>query len=180
MITYEKARDWCISAHGEQKYGKCLPYSFHLDAAAEVALRFHITNVFILLAILGHDVVEDTSKTLRQMWRAGFPLRSLLMIFLVTDRAGATRAEKKARTLPWIGWHRGATIVKLCDRIANVEHSIRTADPKYNRHVQEYAFFRACLYNPTHLRAKPMWEHLDALLGWSGAAAPADSSALAF
>ena len=39
MITYEKARQWCVNAHGEQKYGKCLPYSFHLDAATEVALR---------------------------------------------------------------------------------------------------------------------------------------------
>ncbi len=166
MITFEKARAWCFAAHGNQKYAKVYPYSVHLDAAVAVARRFGISNIFILLAILGHDVVEDTKKKIWHLWLAGFPLRSCLMIWFVTDKPGSTREQRKARTLPWIALNRGAIIVKLCDRIANVEFSIRNQEAKFNRHVAEYAFFRACLYDPSHLQARKMWQHLDALLGW--------------
>jgi (p)ppGpp synthase/HD superfamily hydrolase len=166
MITFEKARDWCITAHGNQKYAEIFDYSYHLDAAVEVAIRFGITNIRILLAILGHDVVEDTRRKLWEMLLAGFPLSSLRMISLVTDKPGATREERKARTLPGIRQDYDAIIVKLCDRIANVEFSIRMHDPKFKRHVAEYTFFRACLYDPNHLQARKMWQHLDMLLGW--------------
>lgn len=172
MITFAQARAWCVAAHGNQKYAKVLPYSVHIDAAVAVARRFEITNIFVLLAILGHDVIEDTKKRLWQMWLAGFPLRSLVMIWFVTDKAGATRDQRKARTLPWIAFHRGAIIVKLCDRIANVEFCIRNHEPKFSRHVAEYAFFRACLYDPNHQEAQRLWKHLDALLGWNQAVVP--------
>ena len=168
MITFESARTWCIRAHGNQKYARVLPYSVHLDAAAEVALRFGITRPAILLAILGHDVVEDTKKRIWDFWLAGFPLASCLMIWLVTDKAGATREERKRKTLPWIALSRDAVLVKLCDRIANVEFSIRNKEKKFARHVAEYAFFRACLYNPAHKQALAMWHHLDDLIYVAG------------
>jgi (p)ppGpp synthase/HD superfamily hydrolase len=164
MITFEKAREWCINAHGDQKH-RDRAYSIHLDEAVSVALRFGFNDIVILLAILAHDVLEDTDKTIWQMWLAGFPLRSLLMVWLVTDRPGSTRGERKAKTLPLIAWHRGAIIVKLCDRIANVEIGIRTKDRKYDRDVTEYGFFTKCLYKASHFQAQPMWEHLDRLLG---------------
>jgi guanosine-3',5'-bis(diphosphate) 3'-pyrophosphohydrolase len=165
MITFGKAREWCIKAHGEQKYGDS-SYSVHLDDADRVALRFGIVNPYIRVAIQGHDVPEDTEKTIWQMWLAGFPLRSLLMVWLVTDRPGRTRDERKARTLPLIALHRGSILVKLCDRIANVEEGIFTKNRKFYRYVKEYDFFRACLYNANHLEAQKMWEHLDELLGY--------------
>ena len=166
MITYEKAREYCVKAHGIQKYAKVYPYSFHLDAAVEVASRFGITDRRIILAILGHDVIEDTRQKIWQMAVAGFPVRSLRMIWLVTDKAGATRDERKANTLPGIRQDEDAVIVKLCDRIANVEFSIRNHEPKFARHVAEYAFFRASLYDARHVRTQKMWLHLDSLLGW--------------
>jgi hypothetical protein len=55
-----------------------------------------------------------------------------------------------------------AIILKLGDRIANIEHG-----GKIDMYAKEYAEFKGALYLNTPIAAKPMWEHLEKLLGKS-------------
>jgi hypothetical protein len=104
-------------------------------------------------------VLEDTRKRLLDLLLAGFPLRAVLLCWLVTDKSGATRAERKARTYPFIALWQEAVILKLADRIANVERG-----EKVEMYCHEYALFRAALYNARHRKARELWEHLDHLM----------------
>ena len=160
-VSLPEARNWCINAHGKQPYGD-RAYSFHLDAVREVLERFKVANFYNRYAAYGHDVLEDTRKRLFDMLLAGFPWRAVLLCWLVTDHAGATREQRKARTYPFIALWQEAIILKLADRIANVEMGEKLA---MYRH--EYPHFRAALYNPRHRRARELWAHLDCLMGWT-------------
>lgn len=48
------------------------------------------------------------------------------IVFCVTNEQGRNRKERIKRTYPKIRNNRWAQFVKLCDRIANVEHSLET------------------------------------------------------
>jgi guanosine-3',5'-bis(diphosphate) 3'-pyrophosphohydrolase len=157
-ISLPEARAWCIAAHGKQTYGD-RAYSFHLDAVLAILERFNVANSYNRYAAYGHDVLEDTKKKLLDMLLAGFPLRAALLCWLVTDKSGATREERKSRTYPFIALWQEAVILKLADRIANVERG-----EKVEMYCLEYTQFRVALYNPRHRKARELWAHLDHLM----------------
>jgi (p)ppGpp synthase/HD superfamily hydrolase len=159
-VSLPDARAWCITAHGKQTYGD-RAYSYHLDAVLAILERFHVNNHYNRYAAYAHDVLEDTKKTLLDMLLAGFPLRAIILCWLVTDRKGATRAERKARTYPWIRLWQEAIVLKLADRLGNIERG-----EKVEMYRQEYAAFRTALFNPRHRRARELWAALDGRMGW--------------
>ncbi len=165
MKTLRETRRYAISAHGAQPYGP-FPYSYHLRAAENVALRFGFRSRIIRKAIWLHDVIEDCKLSVSHLVLAGLDPRSVQMAWAVSDGEGATRKERKASTYEKIRTTPGAKLVKLCDRIANVEFSSSAhGDPsKFEMYKSEYAEFQRQLRDRTELHLEPLWLHLDSLL----------------
>jgi (p)ppGpp synthase/HD superfamily hydrolase len=62
------------------------------------------------------------------------------------------------KTLPKTASNPDAVIIKLADRIANIEHG-----GKIEMYAKEYEDFRRNLYQSDRVAA-PLWEHLEKLL----------------
>lgn len=148
--------------HGAQRYGKApndVPYEAHLEAVAEVLRRFGYGNDGVLMsAAYLHDVIEDTCATRAELAER-FGTRIADIVDAVSDPPGASRAERKAAAYPRIAGCEGAVIVKLADRIANVE----AGGPMVDRYRAEQASFRAALQRDGV--ADEMWRTLNAELG---------------
>jgi (p)ppGpp synthase/HD superfamily hydrolase len=150
--------------HKESKpYGK-RPYSYHLEMVVEVAKRFGFTDPDIIGACYAHDVIEDTQICGEDLLRMGFPPEVVRLTELVTDEPGANRDEKKAATYPKIRTDKKAVIIKLCDRIANVEHSNAAGDSMLKRYRREHPEFTKQLRRPED-GLENMWAHLDKIIG---------------
>jgi (p)ppGpp synthase/HD superfamily hydrolase len=163
-ISLRDAREWCSRAHGSQLYDD-LPYPHHLGKTEGVAIRFGFRNNRVIrISCWTHDVPEDTKKKLEDLLRAGFPGRVVEITWRVTDEPGANRSERKRKTYPKIAVDWMAVVVKLCDRIANVEHSLHN-QKRMRKNRREYPKFKAALFNPNHdKRVLAMWAHLDQLI----------------
>ena len=86
----------------------------------------------------------------------------------VTDQEGENRKARHLKTYPRIRAAGGrALLVKLADRIANVETSARGPNKsKLAMYQKEYREFREALRMPDLGPIGRMWNHLDGLLGW--------------
>jgi guanosine-3',5'-bis(diphosphate) 3'-pyrophosphohydrolase len=163
-ISLRAARQWCTEAHGAQTYDDVYPYRYHLGKTEGVALRFGFKrNRIIRLACWAHDVPEDTKKTIADLIAARFPERAVSVTWRVTDEPGKNRTERKKRTYPKIAQDWMAVVVKLCDRIANVEHSLHNAR-RMRKNRREYPKFKCALYDANDVRVAALWKHLDKLI----------------
>lgn len=171
-MNLQEVRRWCAAAHGNQGYGNTSvddggmdgyhPYSFHLRKTEQVALRFGFRDISIRKACWGHDVLEDTGKTIGDLLAAGFTPYEVALIWAVTDGDGATRHERKLEAYRKIRQTPGAVIVKLCDRIANLEHAIQAgSERKFKLYKREMREFEAKLRDRSDTRVAAMWEHLN-------------------
>lgn len=76
-----------------------------------------------------------------------------------------------AKTYPKIRGNTAATVLKLADRIANVEYGLANGGGMPAKYAAEYPAFRAALCVPDPWDSFPqqgagrMWAHLDRLLG---------------
>nr|WP_322623869.1 HD domain-containing protein [uncultured Flavobacterium sp.] len=123
----QKARDFAINSHGDQKYGD-YPYEIHLGHVVNVLLRFGVMpdtecQINLMAAAWLHDVLEDTPVTYEQI-EAAFNPEIARIVHSVTDEPGNTRRERKEKTYVKLAQNPDGVIVKLADRIANVEFSL--------------------------------------------------------
>ena len=81
------------------------------------------------------------------------------MVYCVTDEIGRNRSEKKLKTLPKTALNPDAIILKLADRIANIERG-----GKADMYANEYNEFQAFLRPVSPKASTDMWIHLDNLL----------------
>ena len=150
------ARYYATTKHAGQLYGNGLPYTYHLNAVEQVLRRFGFTSEDILQAAHLHDVLEDTKTKKREL--AEFFEESIVdLVWRVTNEPGPNRAERNKRTYPKIRESQNAIILKLADRIANVEFG----GDMVKKYKEEYPMFREALYTN---KAEEMWAHLDSLL----------------
>jgi (p)ppGpp synthase/HD superfamily hydrolase len=155
---------WGRTLHAGQQYGD-QPYTVHLNAVADVLRRFgHGDDPVLMSAGYLHDTIEDQGVG-RDEIAARFGGRVANIVDAVSDPEGATRGEQKAAAYPRIRALDDAVIVKLADRIANVE----AGGPKREMYRGEQAAFREAL-RKTGV-ADDMWAHLESLLSPPGAAA---------
>ena len=134
----EQARDFAIKWHGDQKYGT-EPYVSHLDDVHEVGLLYD-TDVDEQCADYLHDVLEDTDCTFEEIW-SNFGWNVAQLVFLVSDEDGDNRKERKQRTYPKIRSNSGAILLKLRDRIANVERSKQNNPRLFQMYKNEHEEF---------------------------------------
>lgn len=125
----ETAREFAVRAHGQQRYGE-RPYVEHLSAVVEVLEEFGFSDDYVAAGWL-HDVVEDTSETEADI-EAAFGDRVAKLVSAVSG--GGDRATHVASIYEKIGAYPDSAVVKLADRIANIEacergdkHSLRYA-----------------------------------------------------
>lgn len=159
----EKARDFCIVAHGDQKRKYTfLPYYEHCFEVACIVEQ--VTNdESVIAAALLHDVVEDTKFTLAHIQQA-FGQRVALLVYQVTDVSRPEDGNRRVRKLidqahlaessP-----EGATI-KLADTISNTQ-DIMQHDPNFAKvYLKEK---RALLPLLTHGNTK-LWAQPNAIV----------------
>lgn len=161
-----RARKFAVSAHGEQKYGDEFPYLLHLLLVEGVLLRFEVYDEEVRAIGLLHDVLEDTPRTYEELVTF-FGLRVADAVAALTEPKGGNRAERHAQTYPKIFQNPDALLVKLADRIANVE----TGGRLVGMYFKEHAAFKAHLYHEMYettyvytLTIDDMWAYLDELL----------------
>ena len=162
-----RARDFAIKRHGDQKYG-ANPYAVHLDAVFQVLCDFGLPEDERVAGWL-HDTVEDTGATPEDI-RIQFGPRVEKLVWAVSG-IGKNRKERKrdafdkmralvgrtppswrlADGSPWDGRQalmsdaEGAVNLKLADRIANVESSLRDGPGLLDMYRKEMAEFEAML-----------------------------------
>lgn len=155
--NYREARMVSIQAHGNQTYDGVFPYKKHLDDVVDVLTRFGYSGKYIIAGYL-HDIIEDTALSYNKV-KKHFGHDVAEIVYCVTDELGRDRAEKKRKTLPKTASNPDAIIVKLADRIANLEQG-----GKIDMYAKEYADFRNALYDNSPDSAKDMWLELENIL----------------
>lgn len=160
-LLVESAAAYAATKHKDQKYGDD-PYVKHLASVVEVLVRFgHGTETMMAAGWL-HDSVEDTDATIEEI-KLVFGEAVSKVVYAVTNEPGVNRKERHAKTYPKIKASPEGTILKLADRIANVEACIDTKDDKIGMYKKEHLKFKEFLYESGPL--DPMWRHLDFLIG---------------
>lgn len=168
MELWDRAKKMGKDAHAGKTWAAGLPYDEHLERVASTvfawstALPEEVRNNLVAAAWL-HDSVEDTSMTLDMIEQElGSEVRAL--VWAVTDEPGANRAERHTRTFPKTKNVPYAVVLKLADRIVNVEANLQNRGGFYSMYRKEHAVFRAALYNPALTYLEPMWRHLDKIM----------------
>lgn len=163
--AFLSAQRLAVDCHGEQKYGDH-PYHEHLEEVVQILQRFgaHLDNEAtapLLVAGWLHDTVEDTALT-REEVEARFGAVVATLVWRVTDEPGRNRKERKAATYGKLAECEDAVILKLADRIANVESSIREHPGLLQMYRKEHETFEAALRPRCQSEmALRMWAFLD-------------------
>ena len=143
LITAAEAL--AIHAHAGQRYGE-LPYTYHLESVAShvrAATRVpaSIYDQEVIAAAWLHDAIEDTELTRDGISQQVSP-RVARIVDAVTDGTGSNRAERKLRPYRLIPTVPGAVLVKVADRLANLDHCLRTGNTRLMRmYVDEHGSF---------------------------------------
>jgi (p)ppGpp synthase/HD superfamily hydrolase len=159
----QRAREFATKAHGQQLYGDH-PYIYHPEQVRDVLLRYGHVDPEMLAAALLHDVIEDTPVNYNDV-KAYFGRWVAELVYAVTDELGRNRRERHSKTYPKTADLREAVVLKLADRIANVEFSIAVNDAKrlfvYKTEQEDFDFG----INLKSYAPKDMRDHLNDLLG---------------
>jgi len=169
-VTYsplvQKARRLADMAHGAigQKHGDEFSYIVHPTLVESVLLRFGDTDEIRRASAYTHDVFEDTPITYEEL-ETILGSRVAEVVAALTEPKGGNRKWRHEQTYPRIAKNRDAIIVKLADRIANVE----AGGKKVQMYVKEHKTFKEALRNSEVIKesdslVNEMWEYLDSLI----------------
>lgn len=148
-----KARMFAGVAHAGQTYADEMPYTEHLEHVVEKLRKFGFDTPAMICAGYLHDVIEDTTKSYNDiMERFGEEVAEL--VFAVSSELGRNRKERNAKTYPKMAGNAMATVLKLADRIANVDYSLANGG-KLEMYRKEYPDFRAALYRTDYFGDQP-------------------------
>lgn len=140
----QKAKQYAIECHTgtNHKYGKDMPYSFHLTMVVNAAMNFiHLIpeseQENVLAGCWLHDTIEDCRITYNDVKKETNESVAEL-VYALTNEKGKNRKERAndkyyegIRSTPY------ATFIKLCDRIANVEYSYATESRMFELYCKE-------------------------------------------
>ncbi|MEL7531544.1 MAG: HD domain-containing protein [Bacteroidota bacterium] len=142
------------------------PYAFHLAMVAAAAQELsqdydESSQSLIIAAAWCHDLIEDARETYNDVKKVvGEEVAEI--VYALTNEKGRTRAERaNSKYYEGIKATPYATLVKVCDRIANVRHSLNQKGRMYDIYAQEYPDFKGKLYVQGQYEAA--WQILDAL-----------------
>ncbi len=156
------AQGFALCAHLNQMYGK-RPYSEHLKETAAIAEKLNLSRNVIAACWL-HDTIEDQGILIADLYPI-FGEAIALAVWATTEEthnAGGckykNRKERKAATYPKTAKNPDAILVKLCDRIANIEACEKDNHELLKMYLDESPEFVAALHQYT-LGSPPIWEY---------------------
>ena len=159
---YKEAEEVATLAHQYQNYD-IFPYTKHLRDVVRVLETNGFVNDYIIAGWL-HDVLEDAGLTYNKIKRA-FGKNAAELVFAVTDPKARNRKEKKVLVYRDIKEYPKSIIIKLADRIANVEHSITMGNmDKTSMYLKEHEEFKKELYDVTPEDGKVLWDILERIM----------------
>lgn len=147
MTNKQRAMMVAEKAHANQTYD-IYPYMYHIKQVVEIAEALGYDESIIIAATL-HDVLEDTSLSYNDLKKT-FGREVAEIVYAVTDELGRNRSERKAKTYPKIRANWKAAVVKICDRIANMEHSVWYNKELYAMYKNELPDFFKNINNADH------------------------------
>lgn len=162
--------EWCIEQHRKTNhfYDAYLPYEFHLRMVVQVATdcsdilveEEKLAKQEIILACYAHDLIEDTRVSYNDIKeQLGTTVADI--VYAVSNEKGKNRKER-ANDKYYEGIRNtiGATFVKLCDRIANVQYSKLTKSRMFEMYKKENKEFVYQIYSDKYIQ---MFDYLDSL-----------------
>lgn len=162
MTLKEQALMLAEKVHRHQEYGP-FPYMYHINKVKGVAEKLGYDEEIVISCIL-HDCLEDTSLSYSKI-RNLFSKEIADIVYAVTDELGKTRGERKRKTYPKIRKNWKAVVVKICDRIANMEFSYQSKSSHYSMYDKEYGLFKEELFNSEHPKdVMKAWDAYDNIL----------------
>ncbi|WP_067538079.1 HD domain-containing protein [Nocardia crassostreae] len=155
------AQQLAARAHPEQRYG-AHPYTHHL-AAVRAQLAAYGFDGEVAVAAWLHDVVEDTEVGIEDI-RAEFGEVVARLVWAVTG-IGPDRPARNQDAYTKIRAYPRAVVLKLADRIANMEAAAADNPGLWEMYRREYPQFRGSLESllPGEPAVASMWQHLDDL-----------------
>jgi len=150
-------RCFAIVAHHDQTYDSH-PYAFHLAQVECILVEFGFDGDDWRAAAWLHDVLEDT-ETQKDVVQQLYGPDVANIVFAVSG-FGANRKIRNQCIHDKIEAYPPAAILKLADRIANVEHGKRNASKHFDMYRQELPVFRELIQPKV---PKDMWERLESL-----------------
>lgn len=151
--------------HRGQEYGDSgiHTYFYHLEAVVKVLIDYGYDDDKFIISGYLHDVVEDVEDVTNYDIAEKFGTEIGRIVYHVTDEDGENRKERKAKTLPKTAQNIDAIVVKLADRIANIEYSIYVDNNTrmYNLYLKEHDELKKHLYREEH---DSMWDYIETLL----------------
>ena len=136
-----RAVEFAVRYHGDQTRPTGAPYAEHLLEALEVLVRgAGVTDPDILQAAVLHDVVEDTPCAIADV-RREFGGRVAEMVDWVTKPDPAEGVDRTAVKAAYLTRLRDApddaVLVKLADRVSNVQTLRNLGLPKQRQYYAE-------------------------------------------
>ena len=137
LAVLREAYQFATACHGDQLRPTGDPYERHLLEAVEVlATGAGVLDRDVLVAALLHDVVEDTACTLEEV-RDRFGPEVAELVDWVTKTDPPPGGDREAARLAYLrrlaGAPRKAVLVKLADRLSNVQRLDRLPRPEKRR-----------------------------------------------
>jgi (p)ppGpp synthase/HD superfamily hydrolase len=139
----------------------------HLASVEEVLVRFGVATLARRVAAWFHDAKEDQGVSDKQLTSWGLTSQEVAIVDGVTSEPGSSRKLRNALTYQKTARHADSVILKLADRIANIEACLRDSNDRLlTMYRMEYNNFRAALFGPglTETGVKEMWAYLDSLV----------------
>ena len=132
-----KAKDFAILKHQEQKYGN-YPYSYHLDEVYKLVYESGL-GIDCQIGAYLHDVLEDTVTTEKEL-KEKFGEEISKMVFCVSG-FGKNRKERTQNIIDKLTQNPQYIDLKLCDRIVNMRQSKLTNSKLYEMYCKELPQF---------------------------------------
>lgn len=140
--------------HNKQQYGD-LPYTSHLIRVHDILTTYGYSDEYLIAAWL-HDIVEDTDVTIQDI-EDKFSRTVANLVWAVTGE-GSNRKVRNQSAYRKMQQYPASIILKLADRIANVEMCIDNNPAKFEMYYIEHDTFKAALQPHGD---KHMWLYLD-------------------
>lgn len=155
----EKAKKYAIHCHYSTNHGYDMqPYTFHLEMVIQFLYQFiHLVpeqdRDLVIAAAWCHDVIEDTRQTYNDVAKK-LSKEVADIVYALTAEKGKSRDERNSAIYyQGISNTKYATLIKVCDRIANVTYSIQNNSSMKDKYKKENAKFVALLFDPTYQEA---------------------------
>jgi (p)ppGpp synthase/HD superfamily hydrolase len=148
-----KAIAFSITAHHETNhfYGDH-PYSVHLAMVANNGWKYiHLLDeneqAIAIAACWTHDTIEDARQTFNDVRKATNEKVAQVTRLVTNYTRGINRDERMPEWLyKEIAADKVANFVKICDRLANIQHSFAKGHDMAERYTQEYKHFNKMLF----------------------------------